>query len=98
MGVMRHIPRAHDEVELEREVLHNMAFVIRDSNMVSTQLRDVIDLGVGRGEGVDLGAEGVGEGLQSGPIINGSQYCRTQACTKMNNNSSHGEKSGRVDE
>jgi hypothetical protein len=50
---------ADDEVELEYELLPKVS--IHDDKMGSTHLIDVLDLMLGRGEGVDLGVEGVGE-------------------------------------
>jgi hypothetical protein len=50
---------ADDEVELENELLRKVS--IHDDKMGSTHLIDVLDLMLGRGEGVDLGVEGVGE-------------------------------------
>jgi hypothetical protein len=58
---MRHIPRADDEIELEREVLRKLALVVCYANVVSTKLLDILRPVRGRGEGVDLGAESVGE-------------------------------------
>jgi hypothetical protein len=58
---MRHITGADDRVELECEVLRELALVIRDHDVVGTKLLDVLRLMRGGGEGVDLGAEGVGE-------------------------------------
>jgi hypothetical protein len=50
---------ADDDVELEYELLRKIS--IHDDKMGSTQLLDVLDLVLGRGEGEDLGVEGVGE-------------------------------------
>jgi hypothetical protein len=64
---MRHIYRADDEIKLEREVLGKLALVVRDHNVMSTELLDVVRLVRGRGEGVDLGAKGVGK--ENGAVI-----------------------------
>jgi hypothetical protein len=58
---VRHITGADDQVELEREVLRELALVIRDYDMMGTELLDVLRLVRRRGEGVDLGAESIGE-------------------------------------
>jgi hypothetical protein len=58
---MCHITGADDKVELEREVLRKFAFVVRDHNVMSTELLNVFRLVRGRGEGIDLSAEGVSE-------------------------------------
>jgi hypothetical protein len=50
---------ADDQVELKYELLRKVS--IHDDKMGSTHLIDVLDLMLGRGEGVDLDVEGVGE-------------------------------------
>jgi hypothetical protein len=41
---MRHIPHAHDEIKLQRKVMHELALVVCGYNMVSNGLLDVLDL------------------------------------------------------
>jgi hypothetical protein len=56
---LRHIPDADDEIELERERLRILS--IRNDEIEETPFLDVLDLMLGRDEGVAFGAEGVGE-------------------------------------
>jgi hypothetical protein len=58
---MRHISCADDETKLEREVLREIALVVREHDVVDNEHLDVLDLAVEQGEGIDLGVEGVGE-------------------------------------
>jgi hypothetical protein len=56
---LRHIAGVDDEVDLECELLRKIS--IHNDKMGGTHLLDVLDLVLGRGEGVDIGVEGVGE-------------------------------------
>jgi hypothetical protein len=63
---MRYIPRDDDQVELERKVVCKLALIVRDYDVVGTELLDVLRFmrggggGGGGGEGIDLGVDDVG--------------------------------------
>jgi hypothetical protein len=58
---MYHITGPNDKIEFERKVLRKLTLVLRNHNVMGTELLDVIRLVRGGSKGVDLGTEGTGE-------------------------------------
>jgi hypothetical protein len=56
---LRHIAGVDDEVEFECELLRKVS--IHNDKLVGIRPLDVLDVMLGRDEGVAIGAEGVGE-------------------------------------
>jgi hypothetical protein len=58
---MRHIAGANDEIELEREVLRQLAVVVDCHGVEGTEPLEVFDLVRGQGRAIDLAAYDIGE-------------------------------------